>query len=390
VSGWTFTLRSADSGINPATWPITSDLTGATARKIRVFLDQPAEIEFSINAEHDEAALVQELLCDVVASHDAGDGLGPEAVLRGRVGSTADTGDGTRIDTTVKAVSYRGLLHRKILYSADSVLTYADPTLRIPEDIAWELIAAAQGRTNGTWGITRGTPAATSSTTRTQPFEAGMVVGEQIDQVAAGTFDWDVGPDLVYMTYYPQRGRSSGQFPLDYGGSVASFTRNFDPADYANAVRVSGGTPSGGSPPTPQGLNSSEVGSGTARQGRWEVQISDQDLLAAGLLLIRATKEVNERQVITPSYSMTLTPGMWRGPNDLWIGDVAPVQIRAGRLDVSVDLRVLAMEFALSDDTGVGDEADQVTVTLGKLAPHQAYLRRWRKQLEDVARLGRR
>lgn len=388
TSGWSFVLVSGNT-IDPTGWTEQSDLTAATAKKLTVYLDQPHEITFDMNGMHPEALLIGELFCDVIAYHDNGDGTGPVKQVRARVGPTSDTADGTSITTNYKALSYRELLGRKILYDGDSILTYAATVAQTQENIAWNLIAAAQGRTNGTLGITRGTPAASSGVSVIHPFEAGMVVGEQVAQVAATDtgFDWDIGPDLVYMTYYPLRGRTTlaGQFPLDYGGSVASFTRSVEPADYANAVRVSGGTPDGGSAPTPSAQTSAEVTAGTAVQGRWERQLSDQDLLTTALVAKRATKLLSDAQVLQPTYSMTLTPGMWTGPADMWLGDTVPVLIQAGRLNVDTSLRVTSMEFGIGDD---GD--DKVTVTLGGLSLIDRFYQKQKKVFQDIARLERR
>ncbi|MET0426290.1 MAG: hypothetical protein ABW046_20645 [Actinoplanes sp.] len=405
MTGWQLTLLSGPSP-DPSTWGVQSDLTGATAKKVTVYLDQAHEITWSMNGEHPEAQLVEELMSDVVASYDPGTGTST-ALVRARVGPTSDAADGTSITTQFKALSYRDLLNRRILYTNKS---YAAAYSGGLEAIGWDLITVCMSPDGGNLGITRGTTgtdSAAGSATAKLDFEAGMVVAEQLQKAfdEVDGYDWDITAGLVFQTYLRPRRvpplptdvvlpTFAGRFLLDYGGSVASFQRNVDPSTYANAVRVTGGTPQ--SPPggyvipnqTAQAAALTESGSypnGQLRQGRWDLQYSDVDIFDSTRALKRANELLADAQVIQPTYTMTLKPGMWHGPSEMWVGDVCPVRIQAGRLDVDTTGLITSLSFDIGDD---GDET--VTVTVDGLDPVSTYYRRQRALLANLARLERR
>jgi murein DD-endopeptidase MepM/ murein hydrolase activator NlpD len=355
VTGWQLTLLSGPSP-DPSTWLEQSDLTAATSKKVSIFLDQPHEISFSMNGKHPEAAMVEELITDVVASFDDGTGASRQRLVRARVGPTQDNGDETSITSGFRALSYRDLLNRRILYSNKS---YAAGYSGGLEAIGWDLITAVMASPGGNLGITRGTTgtdSAVGSFTAAIDLEAGMVVAEELQKAFDETtgYDWDITADLVYQTYIrPRRAvplpgtvlapTFKGRFLLDYGGSVASYSRTVDPSTYANAVRVTGGTPQ--TPPTgyvipaqtAQAAELTQSGSfpnGKLRQGRWDRQFSDDDIFTSQRALQRAQELVADTQIIKPTYTLTLAPGMWHGPGDMWVGDQCPLVIDHGRLNV--------------------------------------------------------
>jgi hypothetical protein len=405
VTGWQLTLLSGASP-DPSTWLEQSDLTAATGKKVSIYLDQPHEISFSMNGEHPEAQLVEELMSDVVASFDDGTGTGQQKLVRCRVGPSGDTGDETSVSCNFRALSYREMLNRRILYSNKS---YAAAYSGGLEAIGWDLITVCMSPDGGNLGITRGILGGTSAAGSGNPatdLEAGMVVAEQINKMFEETtgYDWDITADLVWQTYLrPRRvvppagtvlsSTFGGRFLLDYGGSVASYTRTVDPSDYANAVRVTGGTPE--APPggyvipsqTAQAAELTESGSypnGQLRQGRWDKQYSDTDIFTSQRALQRAQELVADSQVITPTYTLTLKPGMWHGPADMWVGDECPVVIHHGRLNVDTVGLVTSLQVDIDDNGG-----DTVTVTVNGLDLKSAYYRKQRKLFADVARLER-
>jgi hypothetical protein len=404
VTGWQLSLLSGSSPL-PSSWGVQSDLTGATDKKVTVYLDQPHEITFAMNGEHPEALLIEELMSDILATYDPGSG--PQNLVRARVGPTSDTGDGTSVVTQFKALSYRDLLNRRILYSNKSYAALFSGGL---EAIGWDLVTVAMSSPGGSLGISRGTTGtdtAVGSANAKIDLEAGMVVAEQIQKAFDETtgYDWDITADLVWQTYIrprrtvPPPGTTvlpgfTGRFLLDYGGSVATFQRNVDPSGYANAVRVTGGTPQtvpGGyviPNQTAQAPELTQTGAfpyGQLRQGRWDKQYSDADIFDSTRAAKRAAEILANSQVIAPTYTLTLKPDMWHGPSEMWVGDVCPVRIRSGRLDVDTTGLISSLSFDINDD---GD--DTVTVTVDGLDPVSTYYRKQRALLANLARLERR
>lgn len=385
--GWSLVLLSGNTGL-PASWTEQSDLTSAASKKISVYLTQPHEISFTMPGEHPEAVLVEELVSDVVARYDAGDGLGAQREVRCRVGPSSDSADGTSISSTFRALSYKEMISRWYV-DTDRQYEASFTGSRGIEGISWQLLTQFMVRPSGNFSISRGTGGAGTAAETTNPLikiDKGAIVTESIDKLFEDTlYWWDITPDMVFQTY--QRGYRR-RFLLDYGGSVASFQRTVDPSTYVNAVRLIGGTPA--SPPGGYAIpdasaTTNEVLTGTAVQGRWERYIYDSEEFSQSRAQSRADALVKTGQVITPTYTMTLKPGMWGGPDDLWIGDVTPVRIQLGRLSVDTELVVSSMVFDIGDD---GDET--VTVTCDGLSTNDTYFQKQRAQLADIRRLERR
>jgi hypothetical protein len=379
--GWSLVLVSGNSGL-PLTWVEQSDLTAASAKKISVYLDQPHEISFTLPGEHPEAELVEELFCDVIAQYDGA------REVRCRVGPSTDSADGASITTTIRALSYKEMVSRWYV-DTDRQYEASFTGSRGIEGIGWQLLTQFMVRSSGGFSISRGPGGVGTASVTTNPLikvDKGTVVSEAIDKLFEDTiYWWDIDQDMVFNTY--QKGYRR-RFLLDYGGSVASFQRTVDPSTYANAVRLFGGTPT--TPPVGYAVpdassTTPEVLAGTAPQGRWERYVYDSEEYSQSRAQSRADALAAAAQVVTPTYTMTLKPGMWAGPDDLWIGDVCPVKLQVGRLDVDTELIVSSMIFDIGDD---GEET--VTVTCDGLSTRDTYFVKQRKALADIRRLERR
>jgi hypothetical protein len=56
---------------------------------------------------------------------------------------------------------------------------------------------------------------------------------------------------------------------------------------------------------------------------------------------------------------ITLKPGSWGGPSDVWMGDLVTVVINSGRLTVNDQLRVMELAFTIDAN---GQETLALTV----------------------------
>jgi hypothetical protein len=92
--------------------------------------------------------------------------------------------------------------------------------------------------------------------------------------------------------------------------------------------------------------------------GLWSDLDNASDVSIKTTLDEQALGNLNRSGLLVPSYSVTLRPGVY-GEDVFNMGDTVPLIVRAGRLDVSTSVRVVAMTFAISDD---GDEAVELTV----------------------------
>lgn len=339
-------------------WTVVSDLQGISDLNLSVNLNDSDKLTFSMNGLHPDAKLVHELLSDVLVRRN---GIN---LFRGRVGPSSDSLDGSKHSVSYTCFSYREVLKRRLIYATDTVLTYAQTTLRDLEDIGWNLITTTQTRSgrSGNLGITRA--GISTGLKVNKVFEAGQEIGSLLDQLTDDDpgMEWEIDPNLVYRTYYPLRGNQTDEHLLDYGGNVSAVDRQVETADYSNVLYASGGAPTGGgSAPAPFVNETSTVIANQAYEGRWETGYANQNAITAAQLTAAANGELLKRGVFAPGYSMSLKPGAWDGPTDLWIGDKCRVVVKSGRLDVDVLSRVLGLTLNIKDG------AESVDIQTGQL-----------------------
>lgn len=366
---WGFQLKGGGPTEVATGWSVLTDLSQANSRKVTFQLDGPTTVSFSLDGRDPEALFIEELLTDVVALRDS------TRMARARVVGTQDSITQNAHTVSVTCADYRSVLARRLLFAGDAELTgFATPNPAVEQvDIAWSLINRTQSRLQGNFGITNGSLA--TGVTRNRTYEQGASIGGLLDNLGRvdNGYEWEIDADLVFRTYYPQRGSANG-FLLDLGGSVSSCTRAVTSSNFANAVRVNGAD--GSSPVTATGTVGTE--------GRWEAQIGDTNISESATITARAQYELDSRGTIVPSYSLGLNSELWTGPSDLWLGDTARLILNSGRLAVDTDVRVLAMDFDLD-----ADGYESVRATVGAYTPGQLWTSQQRElntRLMDLER----
>jgi hypothetical protein len=334
-----------------------SKITGRTVT-FRLGPGTVAEASFTIDASLEAAGNVEEEISDLWIAFNR------QVVFRGRIGASQDTHDGTTHTVQFSAADYRALLGRRIIYDADTkTWTSTDQS-----QVAWNLINQTQGKSGGGLGIVRGS-GSTTGVNISPAYEAGATVQETIDTQAATTngYDWDVEPvtgstQLRFNVYQP-RGVDRGVV-LYFPGRIEQFTRQVDPSAFANALRATGGQDASNVDLTPVAVTESGIGSDPA--GRWDGQFADSDIKTAALLTSKANAALAQSQVVTPTWTVTLSPDTWGGPSDIWLGDPVTLSVKSGtRLNVLETLRVQELAVTLDDDS----DAATVAITLGAPPP---------------------
>ncbi len=341
-------------------------LTEAKGRKVTLRLGEPAEASFTIDGTSRDAGRIEELTTDLWLFRDG------VPLYRGRIGATGDSHDGNRHAMTVASADYRAILGRRLLFEGDTLThTQVDQA-----QLAWNLISLTQARSGGHLGIVRGA-GQTTGVLRDRTWEPGETVMHYLDLLSnvSNGFEYVLRPlsgttDIAFDLFYPSRGQDR-QVVLDFPGAIASWNRQVEPGQYANAVRVSGDEAV-----APARAEASDIG--TADEGRWDMQAGDTTINEAATLTARAQFELARAQVVTPSWSVTLRRGFWGGPGHVWLGDPVTLAVKSGRLDALTSLRVQEVDIALDDN----DEAT-ISLTLGQVPPN----RRWRLRAID-RRLG--
>jgi hypothetical protein len=337
-------------------------LSRAAGRKVTLRLSGAHEASFSLDGTSRDASRIRELVTDVWLWWNG------RPLYRGRVGATGDDHDGDRHAMIVASADYRALLARRLLYEGDT-LTYTQVD---QAQLAWNLISTTQGRTGGNLGIVRGSGQSTG-VLRDRTWEPGESVLHYLELLAdvQGGFEYDLTPSatstaLSFDVFYPRRG-TDRQVVLDSPGAITRWSRQVDPGQYANSVRMSGDEAI-----APARADATDIAS--RDEGRWDWQVGDTTIKEAATLTARAQAELARAQALTPSWTVTLRRDFWGGPDHIWLGDPVTLAVKSGRLDTLTSLRVQEIGIDLDDN----DEAT-ISLTLGQVPPQ----RRWRLQRID-------
>jgi len=369
---WRFTIhrRSFATGGFARTTGI-GEITDARSRRLEIGWNEPAKLTFTIDGRSPSAALIQELTTDIMAWRwDPEDGT-EHLMFRGVVSATEDTISEQAHTVNVTATDYFGMLLRRYLNpAADLVYTQTDQDTIV-----------ADLRTRGTTGQApaAGTPsfapgsflpldvvrvnsdgsarAALSGQLRDRTYTGGSVIGSLISDLSAviNGFDFDIQPaaDVAGIdhlrVWFPSRGVSRTDLALVYGSTVSALTRSVASSEYSNYIRVLGDN--GGTPPQmiAEAWNADANDVGRIPVGLWAAADSQSDVKVAATLKQKADGDLALQGVLVPSYSLTLRPG-WYRPGFPAIGDTVPLVVKSGRLDVSATVRVIGLNYSISDD----------------------------------------
>jgi hypothetical protein len=356
----------------------TRELSRASERSVTWRLIGNHEASFTIAGEEPtavaEASAIEEMITDLWIMWNG------QPLFRGRFGASSDSGDSASVSSTFAAADYRALLDRRQLWEGDTV-SYLNQD---QSAIAWGLISTAQGKPAGDLGIIQGQGRTTGVLRDRTDYAPGDSITHDLDllsQVQNG-FDYDITPvskstALHFDVFYPARGTDRGVV-LDFAGLVAKFDRQVDPTAFMNAVRGTGGNPllPNGTQDTTKTLHSLIVSTtlSTDPAGRWEGEYSEGSITLQTTLDAKTYQAMRDGMFVQPSYTLTLKPGAWEGPNHIWLGDQVTLSIHAGRLNVTESLRVVGIGLTLDQN-----DTETITVTLGSPPP---FLRRLQRVID--------
>ena len=399
---WRLTLHARSfTGIGGPTWPATmiTELSDARGRRLDQAWCSPAQLTFTLDGRSAEAPLVLELATDVVAWR-WDDTIGQDrALFRGIIDHSEDQLTQEDAVVTFTAHDYLAMLTRRYITS-----TYSQ-TQDDQDNVVRDLLSLASGALTSTDGTTHFAPGSTlplgtwnvnpdgsrrntlsSASTppaplRDRTYYGGQEVGAAVDDLAKvlSGFEYDVLPfnppwsqtaDALRI-FYPAQGIARPDVALVYGSNVATVTRTVSSQDYANFVRVLGNN--GSSDPAvaqwySEAWNTDANNVTVNPVGTWMSTDNASDVAIQTTLNDKAAGDLNLSGVLIPSYTLTLVPETYSygSPN---MGDTVALVIKAGRLNVNTQVRVMGISYAIGED---GDEDVQLTVgrpvtTLAKL-----------------------
>jgi hypothetical protein len=402
---WRLTLHARDftgsANLNATTMAALGD---AGSRVLTRAWDQPSQLDFIIDGHSEAAWLIAELEQDVVAWRWDDTAGVDRPMFRGPVTQTADTLTTEAHSVAVTAHDYLAVLTRRLLTAAASY-TNLDQ-----DDLAADLVAKASNvsSSSGTSlapgsvlpltlalvnpdGTAR---AGKSGQLRTNAYNASTDLLTILDTQAKlqSGFDYDVLPGGLntaadnLRVFYPYQGIQRSDLALVYGSSVAALTRTVDSSTYGNYWRVIGNNGAGGNPATAQLF--AETWSSDANNvpsypvGLWMSADNAPSVTTPAALAAQAQGDLALHGALVPTYMLTLTPGAYYYGNP-YMGDVVPLVVRSGRLNVNTNVRVLGITYTIGDD---GQE--DVALTVGQ--PGRSLVQLLQQSQQDVNALARR
>ena len=368
---WRLHLQARQFGPALRSAPI-AELSSARSRRIEQKYNAPAVLTFTLSGRSPEAAQLAELRSDVVATRwDEVSGR-DVIVFRGIVAQTEDQVSEQEHTVTVTCHSYLKMLERRLLTGPWSFTQLEQDT------VVTFLLAVASSMSSsggtpfgaGSYLPMVGVPVnpdgspreVLSGQLRDRSYLGNQLLSEALANLAAvlGGFDYDLDPygtgeaDAVRI-FYPYQGVQRFDMALVYGSTVSALTRTANAGDFASYWRVLGQG-------TDDAQTYAEAWSSEARDievGLWMSGDNASDVSIQSTLDEKARGDLATSSELVPSYTVTMRPGAysWGSPN---MGDVVPLVVRSGRLDVAgTPVRVVGLTYDIGDD---GDEKVELTV----------------------------
>lgn len=363
-----------------------AELASARSRRLELTWNQPAKLSFTVDGRSDAAAAVVELQTDVLAQRWDDQTGADFAVFRGVVAQSEDQLTEQEHTVNFTCQSYDAMLARRLFTTTYTV------TQRDQDNIVVDFLAAASAaRSSAGASFAPGSylplvaqsvnpdgsnRAGLSGQLRDRTYLPSTEIGQSLTDLAAviNGFDFDVLPiggpggspvaDLLRI-FYPYQGVTRSAPALVYGSTVSSLTRTINSADYANYWRVIGnnGSSDANAPQLFAEAYSADANDVTRIPiGLWMGHDDASDVTIQSTLNDKAQGDLALNGLVVPTYTLTLRPGAYSAGNPN-MGDVLPLVVQAGRLNVTTTVRVLGIVFDIGDD---GQE--DVTLTVGRPA----------------------
>jgi hypothetical protein len=417
MATWTLLLMTSPRNTFGGTGLVTP-LTRASGISLGFSVNDIETLSFSLPGRHYQTALIEEGVSDVIAYRD-------ELVIqRFRVVSMAIGASGTNVTVSVTCSSYKEVVNGWLIHEEDS-RNYPVLAGQSADDVAWAILDEGQSKPDRNLGMTRGLAPADPLADHTgyEPddvsvdltplyfFAAGESRMAAIDRIGAVVdgFDWSIDPDpadplgALKANFWNRGERHTDGFPSGLSNfllseaSMASWSTTRDMSNYANVLRVTGGTPTDNTvitlPADAEWRPADKNPDLSLDRGAWEALVTtdsvDQDEVARF-----ADEQYALHTLKAQEWTCALMPGRWQGPSDFWVGDICRVLLRvetlddSGRstgeylLDVDDAMRVVTVNI------GVGTSgSEDVTLQLNRPIPtlfDQLY--KLRRQINNIQR----
>ena len=364
---------------------IIGEIMDARSRRLQRRLNKPAVFTFSVDGRSPTAAELREFEHEIFVSRWSDRSNRDEEYFRGIITHSQDIISEQRHTVNFTAHDVLAIIGRRY---ATFPLLFNNQAQTV---IASSLLSLARQTTtaNGTSlapgsllpFVTRhvnpdGTPLTAATPIRQRTYPAGASLGETLDNLAnvINGFDYDAVSysgfqNQAVRCWFPYRGVQRDDFALVYGSTVSSVSRTINSAFYANYAMVIGQAANPDAwPPRAEGWTTDAIDIISNPAGLWMMTESAADVTEYSTLVERVGALLDANATLTPSYSLGLrgdayeegAPSALGEPRGLFdLGDVVPLRIYSGRLDVDTWVRVFGQTFVIGDD---GQEDVEVEV----------------------------
>jgi hypothetical protein len=214
-------------------------------------------------------------------------------------------------------------------------------------NIAWGLINTAQAKTNGNFGITRGTEA-NSGVLRDRTYNdyERKNLGEAIIDMTNldNGFDIDLDANKVFHMYYPQKGSTIPVVTFDLNKNIRGLSWDVDATDIANEVTSLG-----------SGQGASQllgIDTDTTSQGQYQLMETTTSYIDVS---IQATLDDHAQADVdlmkdahdNPQMSVLLTSDV--AFDSFTVGDTVRVVVETGFISINKSYRIATKTVAVAD-----------------------------------------
>jgi hypothetical protein len=360
---------------------IVAELVDARSIRLHFDLYGAATASCAIDGRSSSAAQLQELSQDLVIYRWDPVAGANSILFRGPIGHTQDVVGETTHTVNINAVDYRAMLARKpiggpLTFTGVDQFTIAQGLMEWPAPInnftpPWDMGISAALLLNPD-----GTALAATGVNRDRNYVGSEKAGDMLDQLAAviNGFDWGCDPidpsgatPAVFCgqpkVWYPQRGVAK-TFVAEWGSTLASLSRTVDSTSFSNWVRNDGTPDASGAAVFATAAGDVVANPQLHPEGLWPEQFSSASTIDPTVLSNQAQGRLALDSILTPSYALTLPPGMWRSATDCWLGDTIGVRVQSGRLNVNTTARIVQVDFTVDDNM-----VETVALTVARAVP---------------------
>ncbi len=215
-----------------------ADLSGgARSRRIILSRNEPDDITWDIDLAYFESYCrksgISPLTALVPGQTEVRIKRGTDYLCGGQVSLVTPAVDSQSATLTIRANGFLSLFKDRVTGSTQTYTGWQGPA------IAWDLINTSQSVANGSFGVTQGAVATTSTLSRTYQRQDIMSALQDLTTAQSASFDFEFTPTKVFNTY-AAIGSQRPEVIFEYPGNIVSLQAPIDATAIANRIYMLG------------------------------------------------------------------------------------------------------------------------------------------------------